>query len=166
MAAQFLDEGVYRGKVVEWGLGRSSRGTDYFELVVRVEAVEAEDQAGKNYLPLEPPVRKSVQLYLSPKAVDSTAAALRNLGYIRKDLGGLDPSAPGAHDFAGEVCIKVEHGEYEGRPQEKVNLVRRPRRLKAHEVAAGLAVADAFTRAQSKALDAVPEGETNEELPF
>ncbi len=140
-----LNVGNYRGRITGWSFGESSKkGTPYFEILARLTHREQTDDDGhavtdKDGKPvleeLERPTTRSVQFWLSPKAIEMTAASLRSLGYTDKSLARLDPGHKEAFDLEGvEVVVNVKHEDYQGKPQERTELVRRSRRIAAAEL--------------------------------
>lgn len=129
-------EGLYKAKVVGWGFGESSKGTPCFELRTRLFARVPD--TGDAPEGLDEEVGRTVQLWLTPKTMDATAAQLReHFGYTDTTLSRLHPSHPEAFDLSGKVVtVSVKHGEYNGRPQERVQLQRESKRLKLAEMEA------------------------------
>jgi hypothetical protein len=107
-----LPEGYYEGEIKEWGFGKSSKKkTPYFEVTVLVTA--GKDDAG-NEVELEKAVRRSIQMYLTPRAMNMTTANIRALGYEDKDLSRLNPDNEDYFDLRNkQVLVRVQHETYE-----------------------------------------------------
>jgi hypothetical protein len=153
-----LDEGVYRGWIIEWGFGSSSKkGTPYFEIAVVL--THKEDDFTGSLFELDRPYRRSVLMYLTGGARPITDANLRYLGYTDTDLARLDTDHPEAHSLEGrEVYVTVAHEEYQGREKEKIQLLRRSVRQSLAEAPLSADIQAAFAAAQEKAAEAERRG--------
>lgn len=144
-----LPEGIYQAEIREWGFGESAeKKTPYFELGVIL--TEGKDEA-RNQVELPIPVRRRITFWLTPPAMETTAANLRSLGYADKNLDRLDPEHQEAFDLFGkQVEVKLSHEMYLGKPQEKLFLQRR--RFKPSAEVSGFSLAAvAFEAAQKDA---------------
>jgi hypothetical protein len=110
LAGNKLPEGLYRGQITEWGFGKSQKGTPYFEVTAALTGGYNHDEGEFD---LETPVRRTAKLYLSPAAMEMSAAAIRSLGFEGNDLRRLNPEADDPFDLSGKaVTFKVYHEEY------------------------------------------------------
>lgn len=116
-----LPENTYQGKIIDWELISSSKGTPGIEFTTRLTHVEDEEDG--ELVELEAPVKKRMTFWLSANRIDWTLSDLRKVGYTRKDIEGLDPGSPDAFNFAGrDIRVAVTHDEYNGKPKEDFKL--------------------------------------------
>lgn len=144
-----LEEGVYKGRIKEWGTSESKNGKPRFEFTARLSSRENSEG---DFEELEQPVSRTVFLYMSPAALSMTTAAIRSLGFTDTDMEKLHPDHAEAYDFGDvEVVLDVRHEEWEGKPKEKVELKRgHSRKLAPSALSAFEATALAFKAAQEK----------------
>jgi len=149
-----LEQGNYRGPIVEWGFGESSKkGTPYFFIIVAIKERESDEGLFVEAAPTHQR-RRVVTMYLSGGAMSISASNIRSLGYNEPNLDRLHPESKNPFNLKGQqVVVNVSYEEYEGKEREKVQLVRQSRRLNLEQFGGLSDVSKAFAEAQQKAKD-------------
>lgn len=103
-----LNEGLYRGKVMSWGLGQQEKAPHnlYFWLTFMVQG-EVTDQNDPSKDKKVPHEERTIRRFLTNKgSLEWLAADLKTLGFTGKfDLPRLDPSEPDAYDFSDKEFL-------------------------------------------------------------
>lgn len=144
------EEGLYRAKVLSWGLGKANSGTIQFSLGVKItdRAIEDDPQCGfqplvepgvdedGNEIEREAHLKRTVFLYITPKTKDRCIASLKGIGYHHDSLKAeyLQPGNDKSWNFAKDpILLECRHEEWNGRPKEKWELARPMKKLLTRE---------------------------------
>ena len=135
-----VSEGVYRGRVTRWGLGKARTGTYQLEMSVDViEEAKDQDDLAAGYKPLTKVLKRTLFMPITAGTKAFVLADLAFIGFDKKTLASayLIPGTPASFDFAGkEFPVQCKHDEYNGKTNEKWRICRRK------ETASGMARED------------------------
>ena len=117
MSTTYTEGGLYKGKIVKWGLAESkAKKTPQIFYTILIES-ETDDKGAEYECPSN---ERTVYRALTESTVDWVLEELAKLGFSGTSFAQLDPAHAQAHDFTGtEVVVKCKHEEYNGKTQER-----------------------------------------------
>ena len=127
-------EGLYRGKVKDWGITKAQTGKfQHFLLFEIDEQAVSDDNVDEGFEKVEKPFLRKVFKAMTPKTRDWLLSDLRSLGYDRK---GLTATAIGkgnddSFDFKDRLgVVECSHEVYKGVNKERWQVCTRKSSLK------------------------------------
>lgn len=104
-----LQPGYYRGRAIEWGLGKTEKGTRH--VAVRFQTLDEQERPGESI---------AWYGYFTDKTTERTLESLQHCGWEGTDITDLSGIE------RNEVQLVVQHEEYEGKVHARVAWVNRP----------------------------------------
>jgi hypothetical protein len=113
--APFYDVGLYQGRVLQQGIGKSGTGTPQFVLKIKVLGPVEGDGT---FTPSRQQYERTIYMSLTEKTLPFTVETLGILGFTGDKISQLDPSNPNHQSFVGKDfdfwCSHEDRYEGEG----------------------------------------------------
>ena len=127
-------EGLYRGKVKDWGITKAQTGRFQHYLLFEItEQAVNDDNVDDGFEKLEKPFLRKIFKAMTPKTRDWLLTDLRSLGYDRKALTAtaIAPNNDDSYDFKDKQgVVECSHEVYKGVNKERWQVCTRKSSLK------------------------------------
>ena len=123
------EDGLYRGKVKDWGVTKASTGKFQHFLLFEVrERAKNDDNIEEGFEPIEKPFLRKIFKAMTPKTRDWLLSDLKSLGYDRKALTitAIIPNNDDSYDFKDrDGVLECTHETYKGVQRERWQVTTR-----------------------------------------
>lgn len=123
-----VPDGLYRGKVTKWGVGKAKTSSNlvfWITLKLSTKVIDKTDVALDVPLEGEEQAERNITRALTASALEWLVGDLKALGFEDANLHRLDPQHPEAFDFEGkEVLLQNTSKKKDDRTFEEWKIVR------------------------------------------